>query len=122
MSSSSRRKIGLLVLVAVLLAPWSATAEPAGRAVQQGTGASLALLVRLWNAVAALWGDEGCRMDPFGRCGAASSPAVSTENLDNGCSMDPNGGCRDASVLPPPTENLDNGCGVDPYGGCGHGS
>ena len=97
MLSSSRRKIGALLLAAVLLAPWTAAAEPGARADQPGTRASWDLVARLWSALAAVWGEEGCKMDPYGRCRPDSATPAPTENLDEGCKMDPFGGCREGS-------------------------
>ncbi len=97
MSSFSRRKIGVLLLVAVLLAPWAAAADPGARAEQQGTRAPWGLLAQLWNAVAALWDDNGCGVDPYGECGTTSAPPEPTQNGDAGCSVDPYGGCRNGS-------------------------
>jgi hypothetical protein len=96
MSSSFRRKIGVLLVATVLLAPWAAAAEPGARNDSQNQTA-WSLLAQLWSAVAGLWGDNGCSMDPYGSC-------------------------RDGSTLPPPPENLENGCHMDPYGGCQPGS
>src|SRR6266545_2542231 len=116
MSSSSRRKIGVLLVAAVLLAPWTAAAEPGAWKEPAGTQSPWDLFARLWSTVTALWSDNGCLIDPFGVCGAANSPAGPTENVDEGCKIDPYGGCRNGSTVPAPTENLDNGCGLDPYG------
>ncbi|HYU31134.1 MAG TPA: hypothetical protein VEW48_03145 [Thermoanaerobaculia bacterium] len=121
MSSSSRRKIGVLLVAAVLLAPWTAAAEPGAWKDPSGTQAPWGLLAQLWNAVAALWGDNGCSMDPNGGCAIDSATPAPTENLDEGCKIDPFGGCREGSTLPVPTENLDEGCSMDPFGGCGNG-
>ena len=49
------------------------------------------LLEPLWSLLASLWntsatGDEGCIMDPYGRCLPASEP-----QSDAGCEMDPYG-------------------------------
>jgi hypothetical protein len=59
----------------------------------------------LLNALAAVWGENGCSADPFGRCGEAA-------NVDNGCHLDPYGGCGKAAT------DSDNGCRMDPFGGC----
>jgi hypothetical protein len=49
------------------------------------------VLAPMWELLAQVWGDNGCGIDPDGRCGAASEVAV---NGDNGCGIDPSGGCR----------------------------
>jgi len=98
MTTPSRRKIAVLLVAAVLLAPWSAAAEPTGLAG--------------W--LTSLWSVTGSTIFPYG----TDQP---TTNLDNGCGMDPYGGCRNGSTTPAPTPNADAGCSVDPYGGCGSG-
>jgi hypothetical protein len=53
-------------------------------------------LASLWVFLTSLWSgattDEGCGMDPSGRCLPAAQP-----KLDGGCGMDPNGRCNPAS-------------------------
>jgi hypothetical protein len=95
MFSSSRRKIGVLLLTLALLAPWNAAAEQGARSDQLGTRTPWELLARLWNTVVALWGEAGCSMDPYGDCGVTNPPPA--ENLDEGCSVDPYGDCRHSS-------------------------
>lgn len=116
MFSSSHRKICVLLLAAVLTAPLTAAAEPGARIDQQAWD----VLARLWNALTVVWGDNGCMIDPYGRCAEnnATTPEPS-ESLDNGCKMDPFGGCVTNTAT---TESLDNGCSVDPFGGCRSGS
>jgi hypothetical protein len=76
-------------------------------------------------ALAFLTGENGCRPDPYGGCGAAvvqvdngcvpdpsGGCGAAVVQVDNGCLPDPNGGCGDAVV------QVDNGCRMDPYGGC----
>ena len=110
LSSSLRRKIAVLLLAAFLLTPWMAAAEPRPGEHQRAAGATWGLLARLWSALTAAWVDEGCTIDPFGRCGS--------DSLDGGCTIDPNGRCGGHSTTPEPTESVDNGCTIDPYGGC----
>lgn len=62
-----------------------------------------AFLASLWRIVTA---EEGCRMDPDGRCSPAQ---LQTEE---GCGMDPNGQCAPAQL------QTDAGCGMDPDGLC----
>lgn len=95
MSSFSRRKVGVLLLVAVLLAPWAAAAEPGTGAEHQGSRSPWALLAQLWSVVTALWSNNGCSMVPYGVCGDGSTAPEPTENLNNGCSVDPFGRCGD---------------------------
>jgi len=41
----------------------------------------------LWPFLGSLWGEEGCRLDPSGRCAGAATQA------DTGCMIDPSGRC-----------------------------
>jgi hypothetical protein len=97
MSSSFRRKVGALLIAAVLLAPWVASAEPGAWKDPAATRVPWDLLDRLWTPVTALWSEAGCMIDPYGLYGAANSTPVPTENLDNGCKIDPYGACRSGS-------------------------
>jgi hypothetical protein len=68
-------------LVAVTLAS-SLLSLPSGRFLQP-----------LWNLVSSLWAspaEEGCGMDPNGRC-------LPQPQLDEGCGMDPDGKCHTGS-------------------------
>jgi hypothetical protein len=94
----------LFVLTVLLATPWSAAAP------RQDNAPAPQLLARLWQQVAALWGDIGCIMDPGGACRESSAPTG-----DIGCGIDPHGGCGESSI-----PNGDIGCGADPNGGCGH--
>jgi hypothetical protein len=113
-SSSPRRKIAVLLLAVFLLTPWVAAAEPRPGEHQRAAGTTLDLLASLWSALTAVWIDEGCTIDPNGRCGG--------DRLDNGCTIDPFGRCGSQSTTPESTENADAGCTIDPYGGCRNGS
>lgn len=59
-----------------------------------------------------LWAPEGCMVEPVGGCrdSNASTPIL----LDQGCGLDPVGRCTSASAPAP----RDEGCGVEPVGGC----
>ncbi len=70
-------------LVAVTLASSLATFSPSR------------FLQPLWTLVSSLWGQpaqEGCGMDPNGRCLPAPQPTS-----DIGCGMDPDGRCNPGS-------------------------
>jgi len=100
MSSPSLRRTALVLLLAALLAPsWALAAGPQAPAAPS-------LLARAWSLLASLWGEEGCNVDPSGRC-------VPAPRTDTGCNLDPNGRC----VTAPTT---DTGCGLDPNGRCVH--
>ncbi|HWM89494.1 MAG TPA: hypothetical protein VN493_01870 [Thermoanaerobaculia bacterium] len=84
-SSSLRRKIAVLLLALVLAAPWALAAEP--RFEQRG--AAWSLFDRLWGALTSLWNENGCTLDPSGRC-----VPDARESLDEGCTIDPSGRCQ----------------------------
>lgn len=84
-----RLRVPVLVLLALLAAPWSAAADPAD------------LFSRLLRLLSGLWEKEGCIIDPNGRCAPVT---------DAGCLIDPDGQC--APVIP------DAGCIIDPNGRC----
>lgn len=97
-SSSLRHKIAVLLLGAVLAAPWVSAAAPQAQPAPRTAGGFGAVLGRLWSTLTSLWGDEGCSLDPYGRCaGAGGSAASSGATLDNGCSPDPYGRCTGSS-------------------------
>lgn len=109
----------LLLLALVLLWPWPMAAEAAGEA---STAWSLpldpwAFAARLWAFLVSSATEEGCSVDPNGRC-AGGVEGGETESLDNGCSVDPDGRCAGGGAEgQSPTG--DNGCSVDPNGGYG---
>ena len=75
----------------------------------------------IWSFFTSAWSasaDEGCILDPNGRCrpapqadsGLDFDPSSSTApHLDAGCGLDPDGRCNPAS-------QTDAGCGLDPNG------
>jgi len=98
-SSSFRRKIAALLLLGALALPWAVAGEPPSRPGQDQASEwnALDLLARFWHELASLWDEEGCSIDPYGRCipGPGDGSSGSTTNGDNGCSIDPYGRCID---------------------------
>ncbi len=95
-----RRNIAVLALATALAVPWAVDAVPLARPQTASPG----LLQQLWTALTGFWGtgvtrDDGCKMDPNGRCatGSAVSPSRPAIILDSGCKMDPNGVCLPGS-------------------------
>jgi len=93
-----------LLLVLTIVFPWAAAAAQLDRAVRNDPGRfeAQAPLASLWSWLVGLWEnaqpastDNGCGLDPGGRClpgtGAAPASAAST---DNGCGLDPWGLCH----------------------------
>jgi hypothetical protein len=108
-----RTRLVPLVLAALLILPWSAGALPApGGAtprVQETALGPWQLLSQAWGLLVSLWAEEGCMIDPNGRC--ASAPTVT--RAEEGCMIDPSGRCAAAAILTAP---VDEGCMIDPDG------
>ncbi len=105
-------KVLVILLVLLLSVP---SVQAAGFKTQSGSSLEplhLRMVTWAWNLLAAAWGENGCRIDPDGRC----LPSEPANTLDNGCRADPDGRC-----LPDHTASTsDNGCGMDPNGLCQH--
>src|SRR5262245_47257485 len=88
------RQIVLLLLVALLAAPWSLAAAPRreapGRASRAAAPAPLPRLAQLWSFLTSVWGKTGCRIDPDGRCVKSPDPGLAAP-ADEGCRIDPDG-------------------------------
>jgi hypothetical protein len=82
------RKVTVLLLLAVLAAPWASAAASQQTDARPVKVSPLELLSRFWTFVTSVWSDEGCRIDPNGGC--VPEPQ---EEPDTGCRIDPNGGC-----------------------------
>jgi len=98
MFRASRTRCAILFLIAMVLVwPWPAAAGASGKAEAARPLAfdSWAFAVRVWafltGAPALAIPDNGCSVDPSGRCARG---AAGTDLLDEGCSVDPSGGCR----------------------------
>jgi hypothetical protein len=87
-------------------------------AVLQAAPLSSGSATRAWDVLARVWSfltaqsDNGCRLDPNGRCRAGQSAPATT---DNGCRIEPNGLCLPGQAAAVTT---DNGCRLDPDGRC----
>jgi hypothetical protein len=100
----------LLVFILLLATPM---AQAAGRGAHSRPVSLLqGLFDQAWEFLTRIWADNGCGLDPDGRCIPAPK---ATAEADNGCGIDPNGGCIPAQNA---TAEADNGCGLDPSGGC----
>jgi hypothetical protein len=94
MSSSSLRRTTLVFLFSALLtASWASAAGLKAQA-KAAAPAPVHLLSRAWSLLVSLWGEEGCNIDPSGRCVTGpvqvAPPKVDT---DTGCHLDPSGRC-----------------------------
>jgi hypothetical protein len=119
--SSLRRTMIVLLLLSLLTAP---LASAAGRQAQPkaATQAPIELLSRAWSLLTSLWGEEGCNVDPNGRCmhtdtGCTGDPNGRCMHTDTGCNVDPNGRCITSPVQVAP-QHRDTGCIGDPNGRC----
>jgi hypothetical protein len=124
-SLSLHRKTLLFLLCAILAAPW-ATAAPQRshppQAIQAIAPAPLDLLGRSWSFLKSLWSEEGCMIDPDGRCGTRKAQAPQPSFLKNlrseeGCRIDPDGRCLTGAPQAP-QPRTDTGCMIDPSGRC----
>jgi hypothetical protein len=70
------------VLVLLVFAPLSQAAELRSES-------PWAVLSQMLDFLVSAWSDNGCRIDPDGRC----LPQPPTATADNGCRLDPSGGC-----------------------------
>jgi hypothetical protein len=100
------RLLAVLLACALSCLPLPAAAQSREPAVLSPRAffAHLAGLLGLAPMVAALGLDNGCEIDPSGRCLRRAL------ELDNGCQIDPSGQCL------PQALDVDNGCQIDPDG------
>lgn len=107
--TSLRRKTAVLVLTAVLAAPVAGFATPKPQSLRAAAAAveaaPLKLLRLAWSLLQGVWSEP----EPSGV--GLSSPAP--KKADEGCGIDPNGRC-----LSSPVPTADEGCGIDPSGHC----
>jgi hypothetical protein len=110
------RCFAALLLVLLFLPAVLQAAEPRRDAEPLRSGSSAHIdwdvLAQVWSFLTGAQSDNGCRLDPDGRCQAGQSAPATT---DNGCRADPNGLClpgQSAAVT------VDNGCWIDPNGRC----
>jgi hypothetical protein len=112
---SLRRNALLLLCAAVLAAPWPAAASPRKpRVAPAASPSSFDFVSRSWAFLQSFWSEEGCRLDPDGRCLTGPAPRAHT---DTGCRLDPNGRCSTGAPL---LQSLSapEGCRLDPNGRC----
>jgi hypothetical protein len=112
--TSPRRKIVLLLLAALLIAPWASAGPRHGNTHPVSLSGELGIpdfFSRAWNLFVGVRSKTGCQIDPGGRCGSTSatpSPLPTKE----GCHIDPDGRCLSALF------SIDIGCNIDPDGRC----
>lgn len=108
--------VAVLVLFA-LLAAWAPAAEARESTASNEPGhREPGLVAQLWE-LWFLWIENGCSVDPDGRC-AGEAVADETATQENGCSLDPDGRCFRGTAAHE-TDTRDEGCSLDPSGGCG---
>jgi hypothetical protein len=120
-SPSLRRRTLVLLLAVILATSWvSAASSKAPTAPRANATVQQDFLSRAWSLLASLWGEEGCNLDPNGRCQAgAAQPVPPRVHTDTGCHIDPNGRCAAGAAQPvPPRVHTDTGCNLDPNGRC----
>jgi len=101
MSRTIRCRIAALALGSLLIAPWAASAAPRPALEPPGShrtadDSAAGLVTRFWSALKAIWGDEGCTLDPNG-AHCASNPhgggTAAVAPAPEGCTLDPDGRC-----------------------------
>jgi hypothetical protein len=120
-SLSLRRKTFLLLLCAVLAAPWATAAPRRSHPPQAVAPAPLDLLGLSWSFLKSFWSEEGCDIDPNGRCITRPTQVSPPKSLwsEEGCMIDPSGRCLTSAIqAPQPRTDTDTGCGIDPDGRC----
>jgi hypothetical protein len=118
-SLSLHRKTLLLLLCAILAAPWATAAPQRSHPPQAVAPSSLDLLGRSWSFLKGLWSATGCDIDPDGRCITRPTQVSQPKSLrsSEGCDIDPSGRCGTRpSQAPQP--KADTGCDIDPSGRC----
>ncbi len=96
-SSLSRILVTALLVLATAV-PSVLAGEPGSYPNRGAAGFSLVdLLGRAWGGLVSLWMENGCGLDPDGRCAAGQSGMGLVPAQDNGCGIDPSGGCRSGS-------------------------
>ena len=85
-----------LILALTLSGVWAASPPAQSeRPTKVAEVAPASLLSRAWSLLTALWGEEGCNVDPDGRCVTAPAPTHAVPaQTDTGCNVDPDGRCR----------------------------
>jgi hypothetical protein len=85
------------VLTLALLSATPALPQTHRGAAPRTTPVSEALRGFLPDFLVRLWSDEGCGLDPFGRCRPegtpAAQPGLTSVRAEEGCSIDPYGRC-----------------------------
>jgi hypothetical protein len=119
---SLRRKIVLLLLVAVLATPWASAASllPESPRVAQALD-SVPLVGSVWRLLRSVWNEEGCRIDPNGQCASMKEGCRLDPDgrcVKEGCMIDPNGLCASRPAKNPPPPQPKEGCRIDPNGRC----
>lgn len=91
LSTSSRKTV--LLLLAILAVPLAATAGPdRDNPRRDSTFLTADFLDRFWGFLKSAWSEEGCMIDPNGKCapGTNQEPRPGAET-DTGHRIDPNG-------------------------------
>ena len=89
---SVRRKVAVLLLGALLAAPWALRSEPQNRPRLRARQlpAIEGLLGHFWQFLSGIWIKNGASPDPNGGTSQTTSSS-SSDNSDAGASADPNG-------------------------------
>jgi hypothetical protein len=87
------RAVVLLILILLLAVPTAQAADWASTSSAFSVPSGLVawdVVSQAWNLLTRVWAENGCILEPDGRC--LPGPSASAET-DNGCRADPNGRC-----------------------------
>src|SRR5579864_6914995 len=91
MRYTSSRRVVVLAVLFLLIAPWASAAPRHESAQPAGISGAPDLLSLAWSLMTGGWMKEGCMIDPDGRC-------VTSVPTKEGCNIDPFGRCLPASA------------------------
>jgi hypothetical protein len=94
--SLRRRTLPLLLCAGLLAAGASAASSHRPKPTETAVPSAPSLLDHAWRFFQSLWAEEGCRIDPDGRCltGTTQAPAQRSLFGEEGCMIDPDGRCH----------------------------
>jgi hypothetical protein len=93
MTRPIRRPAAVLAFTVTLILPWSARAEPL-QSSGQGRVDVWEAVARVWGGLVSFWEEEGCGIDPSGRCAPNSGSGNGLVTPESGgCGTDSSGAC-----------------------------
>lgn len=107
----SPRRIVLLAVLVLLIAPWASAAPRPGSTPPASVSVGIGIpdvLSLAWRFITSGWMKEWCNIDPSGRC-------VTPLPTKEGCNIDPSGRCLSTSTsVSSPPDSTDLGWQINP--------